>query len=104
MDTTRRPARPVTPTSHGGYRSSIRRGLGAAGAAVAVAFVGTAALGAGEAHAAGVAGGLTPVKAATQPGQRPHPHRHDAAHPANLPPAATAAYRYAFRDGQLIRL
>ncbi|MFM6851834.1 MAG: hypothetical protein ACKOVB_22285 [Terrabacter sp.] len=54
MDTTPRPARPVTPTSRGGPRSQ--------------------------------------------------PHRHDAAHPANLPPATTAAYRYSFRDGQLIQL
>ena len=104
MDTTPRPEAPVTPTPRGGYRSAIRRGLGAAGAAVAVAFVGTAALGAGTAHAAGVAGGLTPVKSATQPAPWPHPHRHDAAHPANLPPATTAAYRYSVRDGQLIRL
>jgi hypothetical protein len=106
MDTTPRPDRHATPTPtpRGGHRSSIRRGLGAAGAAVAVAFVGTAALGAGTAHAAGVAGGLVPVKAATQPAPRPHPHRHDAAHPANLPPATTAAHRYSFRDGQLIRL
>lgn len=102
MDTTPRPARPVPPPSRAGYRGMLRRGLGAAGAAVAVAFVGTAALGAGQAHAAGVAGGLTPVKFETQP--TPHPHRHGAAHPANLPAATTAAYRYSFRDGQLIEL
>ncbi|GAB3872880.1 hypothetical protein [Terrabacter terrigena] len=104
MDTTPLPDRPVPPMSRGGYRSSLRRGLRAAGAAVAVAFVGTAALGAGQAHAAGVAGGLTPVRSATQPAPPPHPHRDDAAHPANLPPASTSAYRYSFRDGQLIEL
>jgi hypothetical protein len=97
MDTTPRPG-PAAPR----FRNTLRRGLGAASAAVAVAFVGTAALGAGQAHAAGVAGGLTPVRPATQPA--PHPHRHDAAHPANLPPATSAAYRYSFRNGQLIQL
>ncbi|MGO4599855.1 hypothetical protein [Terrabacter sp. 2RAF25] len=102
MDTTPRPARPVPPTSGGGYRSTLRRGLGAAGAAIAVAFVGTAALGAGQAHAAGLAGGLTPVRSETQP--TPHPRRHGAAHPANLPAATTTAHRYSFRDGQLIEL
>ncbi len=69
---------------------------------MAVAFVGTTALGAGQAHAAGVAGGLTPVHTAGEPAPRPHPHH--AAHPANLPAATTTAYRYSFRDGQLIRL
>ena len=49
MDTTPRPR--SAPST---LRSNLRRGLGAAGAAVAVAFVGTAALGAGQAHAAGV--------------------------------------------------
>lgn len=97
MDTTRRPA-PAPST----FRAALRRGLGAAGAAVAVAFVGTTALGAGQAHAAGVAGGLTPVRTASEP--RPHPHRNHAAHPANLPAATTTAYRYSFRDGQLLRL
>jgi hypothetical protein len=96
MDTTPRP-RPVPST----VRSALRRGLGAAGAAVAVAFVGTTALGAGQAHAAGVSGGLTPAPG-TAPAQ--HPHRHNAAHPANLPPATTTAYRYSFRNGQLIEL
>ena len=96
MDTTPRP-RPSGST----IPSTLRRGLGAAGAAVAVAFVGTTALGAGQAHAVGVAGGLTPAPA-TAPAQ--HPHRHHAAHPANLPPATTTAYRYSFRDGQLIEL
>lgn len=97
MDTTPRPG-----TGPSTLRSTLRRGLGAAGAAVAVAFVGTAALGVGQAHAAGVAGGLTPVRAATEPA--PHGHRNHAAHPANLPAATTSAYRYSFRDGQLIRL
>ena len=99
MDTTARP-RPGSST----LRTNLRRGLGTAGAVVAVAFVGTATLGAGQAHAAGVGGRLTPMRSATQPVPHPHPHRHDAAHPANLPPATTAAYRYSFRDGQLIEL
>jgi hypothetical protein len=97
MDTTPGPA--DTPST---FHSALRRGLGAAGAAVAVAFVGTAALGAGQAHAAGISGGLTPVRAAGEPA--PHPHRNHAAHPANLPAATTTAYRYSFRDGQLIRV
>jgi hypothetical protein len=80
----------------------LRRGLGAAGAAVAVAFVGTAALGAGQAHAAGISGSLTPVRTASEPAH--HPRRHPASHPANIPPATTTAYRYSFRDGQLIEL
>ncbi|MEW1952572.1 hypothetical protein [Terrabacter sp. NPDC080008] len=100
MKTTPRPepTGPASPTR----RSALRRGLGAAGAAVAVAFVGTAALGAGQAHAAGVAGGLTPLPASAP--SAPHPHRHHATHPANLPAATSTAYRYSFRDGQLIRL
>jgi hypothetical protein len=97
MDTTPRPGN--APST---FRSTLRRGLGAAGAAVVVAFVGTTALGAGQAQAAGVAGGLTPVRAATEPA--PHPHRHHATHPANLPAATTTAYRYSFRDGRLIQL
>jgi hypothetical protein len=96
IDTTPRPA-----DASSTLRSTLRRGLGAAGAAVAVAFVGTAALGAGQAHAAGISGGQTPVRAAGKPA--PHPHRNHAAHPANLPAATTSAYRYSFRDGQLIR-
>jgi hypothetical protein len=99
MDTTPRPAStPSTP------RSALRRGLGAAGAVVVVAFVGTAGLGVAQAHAAGVSSGLT---YAAQPGTRPphEPHRpHRADHPANLPAATTTAYRYSFRDGQLIQL
>ena len=51
MDTTPSPG--AAPST---VRSTLRRGLGAAGAAVAVAFVGTAALGAGQAHAAGISG------------------------------------------------
>ena len=96
MDTTPRPA--ATPSTS---RSALRRGLGAAGAAVVVAFVGTAGLGVAQAHAAGVSTGLS---YAAQPGTRaPHqPHRAD--HPANLPVATTTAYRYSFRDGQLIQL
>lgn len=97
MDTTPRPGR--APST---FRSTLRRGLGAAGAAVAVAFVGTSALGAAQAHAAGVAGGLTPVRTASE--TNPHPHRNHAAHPANLPAATTTAHRYSFRDGQLVRL
>ena len=44
----------------------------------------------------------TPVRTASE--TAPHPHRHHASHPANLPAATTTAYRYSFRDGQLIRL
>ncbi len=96
MDTTPRPAAPRSTST----RTTLRRGLSAAGAAVVVAFVGTAGLGAAQAHAAGVSTGLTYAAA---PGQRgPHPH-HGAAHPANLPAATTTAYRYSFRDGQLLR-
>src|SRR3954464_3324961 len=97
MDTTPRPG--SAPST---LRSTLRRGLGAAGAAVAVAFVGTAALGAGQAQAAGITGGLTPARATAAPA--PHRHRHHASHPANLPAATSTAYRYSFRDGQLIRL
>ncbi len=97
MDTTPTPA--AAPTTFS--RSALRRGLGAAGAAVVVAFVGTAGLGVAQAHAAGVSTGLS---YAAQPGTRP-PHRpHRADHPANLPAATTTAYRYSFRDGQLIEL
>ena len=76
----------------------IGRGLGAA---VAVAFVGTAALGAGQAQAAGISSGLTyAAEPAPSPGAPPQP----AAHPANLPPATTLAVRYAFRDVELVEL
>ncbi|HEX6057061.1 MAG TPA: hypothetical protein VFY98_14700 [Intrasporangium sp.] len=76
----------------------IRRGLGAA---VAVAFVGTAALGAGQAQAAGISNGLTyAAEPAPSPGAPPRP----AADPANLPPATTLAIRYGYRDGELIEL
>ncbi|MGW5241172.1 hypothetical protein ACWEOW_19735 [Monashia sp. NPDC004114] len=94
MDTTPRPADP-RPT----VRTALRRGLGAAGAAVAVAFVGTTGLGAAQAHAAGIAGGLEFVGTA-----KPHHHRVPAAHPANLPAATTVAVRYSFNNGELIRL
>ena len=90
-------ARP--PTRHP-VPSSLRRGLGAAGAAVAVAFVGTTGIGAAQAHAAGVAGGLT---FAADASHRPHPPRH-AAHPTTLPPATTTAVRYTFDAGRLIEL
>ena len=94
MDTTPRPA-DSRPT----ISSAIRRGLGAAGAAVVVAFVGTASLGATQAHAAGIAGGL---EYAGSPAH--HHHRLPAAHPANLPEATTTAVRYSFDNGELIRL
>lgn len=81
-------------------RSTFRRGLSAAGAAVVVAFIGTAGLGVAQAHAAGVATGLL---YAADPGARAAHPRHGAAHPANLPAAATTAYRYLFREGQLLR-
>jgi hypothetical protein len=87
-------ASPSTPSS------ALHRGLRAAGAAVLVAFVGTAGLGAAQAHAAGISTGLT--HAADSGSIAPHRHR-GAAHPANLPAATTTAYRYSFRDGQLVR-
>jgi hypothetical protein len=95
------PSPQVTPPAPSGPRSALRRGLSAAGAAVVVAFVGTAGLGAAQAHAAGVATGLS--YAARSGPQRTHPPHH-ADHPANLPAATTTAYRYSFRDGQLIQL
>ena len=93
------PTDPRSSTRHS-VRSSLRRGLGAAGAAVAVAFVGTTGLGAAQAHAAGVAGGLTYAADASQ---RPHGPR-PAAHPTTLPPATTTAVRYTFDSGRLIEL
>jgi hypothetical protein len=94
MDTTPRSADPRPTVS-----SVLRRGLGAAGAAVVVAFVGTAGLGAAQAHAAGIAGGLEYAGSPTQP------HHHvPAAHPANLPAATSLAVRYSFNNGELIRL
>lgn len=77
------------------FASSLRRGLGIAGAAVAVAFVGTAGLGVGQAEAAGISAGITHVATASTPTGRP------AAHPANLPPATALAVRYSFDDGEL---
>lgn len=92
MDTT-----PGTST----IRTHVRRGFGAAGAAVAVAFVGTAALGADQAQAAGISTGHRyAAEPASQRQHRPRP----AAHPANLPPATTLAVRCSFRPGGLIRL
>ncbi|MEO6998688.1 MAG: hypothetical protein ABI112_11440 [Terracoccus sp.] len=79
-------------------RSSLRRGLGAAGAAVAVAFVGTAGLGAAEAQAAGVSTGVAYLSHVTSPEPVP------ATHPANLPPATTLAVHYSFEDGSLPQL
>lgn len=76
----------------------IGRGLSAA---VAVAFVGTAALGAGQAQAAGISSGLT---YAAEPAPSPGPPPRPAAHPANLPPATTLAVRYVYRDGELVEL
>ena len=97
MDTTPRPGR--APST---FRSTLRHGLGAAGAAVAVAFVGTSALGAAQAHAAGVAGGLTPC--ARRARRTRTPIATTLRTPANLPAATTTAHRYSFRDGQLVRL
>ncbi|GAA6525323.1 hypothetical protein [Intrasporangium sp. DVR] len=74
---------------------------GGLGAAVTVAFVGTAALGVGPAQAAGIARGLS---YAAEPGPRPGAPPRPAAHPANLPPAMTTAVRYAVRDGELAEL
>lgn len=96
MDITPRPA--ATPLTSS--RSTLRRGLSAAGAAVAVAFVGTAGLGAAQAHAAGISSGLS--HAADSGSRAQHPPR-GAAHPAHLPAATTTAYSYSFRDGQLLR-
>jgi hypothetical protein len=78
----------------------LRRGLGVAGAVVAVAFVGTTGIGTAQAHAAGVAGGLSH---AADTSHRPQPPRH-AAHPTTLPPATTTAVRYTFDSGRLIEL
>jgi hypothetical protein len=99
MDTTPSPAAPP-PTP----RSALRRGLSAAGAAVVVAFVGTAGLGAAQAHAAGVSTGLSYAAAPDPESPRPAHGPRTAKHPANLPAATATAYRYSFRDGQLIRL
>lgn len=79
-------------------RSSLGRGLGVAGAAVAVAFVGTAGLGAADAQAAGVSAGVTYLNHATS--REPVP----ATDPANLPPASTLAVRYPFEEGELGQL
>lgn len=77
------------------FRSSVRRGFSAAGAAVVVAFVGTAGLGAAQAQAAGVSTGLS---YAAEPAPRaPAP----ATSPVNLPPATTLAVRYTYQDGAL---
>ena len=78
--------------------SSLRRGLGVAGAAVAVAFVGTAGLGAADAQAAGVSAGVTYLRQVAYPEPVP------ATNPANLPPASTLAVRYSFEDGELNQL
>lgn len=90
MDTNPNAAHPV--------RSTVRRGLGAAGAAVAVAFVGVAGLGTGQAQAAGIDTGPT---YAAGSGVRPEP---PSAAPTTLPPASTLAVRYLYRDGRLIEL
>ncbi|MEO5743225.1 MAG: hypothetical protein ABIQ53_01375 [Terracoccus sp.] len=76
-------------------RTALRRGLGAAGAAVAVAFVGAAGVGASEAQAAGVSAGVTYLAHPTPLDPVP------ATHPANLQPATTAALRYSFENGEL---
>ena len=104
MDTT--DATPHPAASPSTSRSALRRGLSAAGAAVVVAFVGTAGLGVAQAHAAGVSTGLSYAgQSGTQPPRPSHPHPpRKANHPANLPAATATAYRYSFRDGQLIRL
>ena len=96
MDTTPSP-RPNRPT----VRSALRRGLGAAGAAVVVAFVGTAGLGAGQAQAAGVSEGHLYAGSSAP---RQHHHRVPATHPANIPPATALAVRYSFDNGELIEL
>ena len=97
MDTTPGPA--DAPST---FHSALRRALGARARPSRSPSSAPADLGAGQAHAAGISGGLTPVRAAGTPA--PHPHRNHAAHPANLPAATTTAYRYSCRDGQLIRL
>jgi hypothetical protein len=79
-------------------RSSLRRGLGAASAAVVVAFIGTGAMTPAQAQAAGLAPGLRYAAEPAPAGPRP------AAHPANLPPATTVALRYRVVDGELLRL
>lgn len=80
------------------FPSGLRRGLGAAGAAVVVAFVGTATLAPAEAEAAGISTGLRYAAEPGPEGARP------AAHPANLPPASTLAMRYRVVDGRLVAL
>lgn len=79
-------------------RTSLRRGLGLAGAAVAVAFVGTAGLGAADARAAGVSTGVTFAGPSARIAPAP------ATHPANLPPARSLAVRYSFEEGELRQL
>ncbi|MDN5764786.1 MAG: hypothetical protein L0H96_13195 [Humibacillus sp.] len=78
--------------------SSLRRGVGIAGTAVVVAFVGTAGLGAADARAGGVSAGVTYLSQAAS--RAPVP----ATNPANLPAASTLAVRYAFEDGDLRQL
>lgn len=94
MNPRNRPTTTRTATT----RPFLRRGLGAAGAAVAVAFVGTAGLGAGEAQAAGVSAGVTYLAHPSPPESVP------ATHPANLPPASSLAVRYRFENGELRQL
>lgn len=84
-----------TSSRHLTVRAGLRRGLGAASAAVVVAFIGTGALAPAQAQAAGLAPGLR--YAAGPAPEHPRP----AADPANLPPASTLALRYRVVDGRV---
>ncbi len=95
MNSTPRPSATVSSS-----RSTLRRGLGAAGAAVVVAFVGSAGLGAGQAHAAGVSAGLSHA----EPSPATTRHHRPVGHPAHLPSATTVAIRYSCAEGRLTRL
>lgn len=75
--------------------SALRRGVRAAGAVVAVAFVGVAGLGVGQAQAAGIETGL--AHAAGSAGLT----EASPTDPTSLPAASTLAVRYTVRDGRL---
>ncbi len=99
MNTTPRPSS-TGSSARPPARSSLLRGLGAAGAAVMVAFVGSAGLGAGQAQAAGIGTGLSHADPATST-ERQHPSASD---PAHLPSATATAIRYSYQGGRLTRL
>ncbi|EWT00803.1 hypothetical protein N865_13700 [Intrasporangium oryzae NRRL B-24470] len=94
MDTTPNPTTPRTTT----VPSALRRGVRAAGAVVAVAFVGVAGVGAGQARAAGIENGLAYSAGSGEPAGV------SSTDPTNLPAASTLAVRYVSRDGRLTEL